>query len=103
MPQRVQPKGFSPVCDILCVLRIFEREKALPHWEHENGLSPVWDLIWILSVLEVEKALPQYEQDNSISSVWDIWCLNSCPDMESSILGRGWGDTAFQDQQCIAW
>ena len=99
----MQPNGFAPVCDIICVFRLPDLEKALPHWEQENVLSPLWDNRWVLSVPDVEKHSSQKEQANILSFVFDIWCLFSSPEMEilvSSMLGRGSVDTAGQKHQC---
>ena len=99
----MQPKGFSPVCDIPCFWSVPECEKALPQREQENGLSPVCDLIWVFNVTAFEKDLPQKEQASIMSIVFEIWCLVSSPEMMilvSSIFGRGSADTTGQVQQC---
>ena len=98
---RVQPKGFSPVCDFLCLLRLPDLEKSLPHLEQENVWFPLWDNRWVFSVPDFEKHLSQKEQANIVSMVFNIWCLISSPEtviLMSSILARGSADTAGQDQ-----
>ena len=55
--------------------------------------------MWVFSVPDVEKYLSQKEQVDIISTVFDIWFLVSSPEtviLVSSILGRGWDDTAGQ-------
>ena len=89
------------MCKILCVLRLSDLEKSLPHCEQENDFSLLWDNMCFFSVPDLEKYLSQKAQDNIVSTVFDIWCLVSSPEtviLVSSILGRGLADTASQDQ-----
>ncbi len=45
-PQRAQPNGFSPVCDLMCPCRSQGREKPLPHTSH------LWLRLWVRMCME---------------------------------------------------
>ena len=74
-------------------------EKALSHWVQRNWFSPVWDIVWVLKLLDSEKYLSQKEQVYRSSYTLDIWCLVSSLLLRevSSMLGRGSGGTDRQD------
>ena len=41
LSQRVQLKGFSPVCERLCIVRLLDLEKVLSGLVQANDFSPV--------------------------------------------------------------
>ena len=80
---RVQPKCFSPECDILCVLRPHDGEKALPQWVHIKGFFPVCDLICLIRWPDQERALLHWVHPKGFSPVCEILCFFMSPDLEN--------------------
>lgn len=73
-PQVWHMKGFSPVCTTRCCKRPIRHLNALSHWLHLNGLSSECDLLWTRRLLAVEKVLPQVWQRYGRAPVWTVWC-----------------------------
>ena len=72
---RLQPKDFSPVCDLIWLFRLPCSEKALLHWVQTKGFSPVCNSICLLKWFDIEKAFSHRVQAKYFSPVWDFLCV----------------------------
>ena len=88
-PQWGQSNGFSPVCDLWCILRWLDREKDFSQWGQSNGLSPVCDLWCLCKFADREKVFSHWEHLYAFSLLWVILCLCRLPDNEKDFWHCG--------------
>ena len=88
-PQWGQSNGFSPVCDLWCILRWLDREKDFSQWGQSNGFSPVCDLWCLCKFADREKDFSHWEHLYAFSLLWVILCLCRLPDNEKDFWHCG--------------
>ena len=67
----------SPACESLCIFRLSDLEKALPHWVQAKSFSFVCVSMCLFNSMDVENALSHWVQANSFSPVWESLCVFS--------------------------
>ena len=70
LPHRGHANFFSPVWESLCVLRLSDLEIVLPHWSQVNCFAPVWTSLCFFRQLDLKKFLSHWKQENRLLVIW---------------------------------
>ena len=98
----VHTNGFSPVCERLCVFRLYELEKALPRFVLANPFSPVWKSVCVFKFPDWEKALLQWVHTNCLSPACNwLWALRAL-DVEKDFSHWVQKNSSVWEDLCVA-
>uniref|UniRef100_A0A8C8DVV7 Uncharacterized protein n=1 Tax=Oryzias sinensis TaxID=183150 RepID=A0A8C8DVV7_9TELE len=65
-----QEKGLSPVCVLMCTVRLWPWLKLFPHNSQEKGFSPVCVLMWMVNLEDALNPFPHISQEKGFSPFW---------------------------------
>ena len=70
----VHSKSLSPLCTLMCLLRLLLSEKAFSHLVHSKGLSPLCIIMCLFNLLLLEKVFPHWIHSKDLS----LECICMC-------------------------
>lgn len=103
IPHSGHLNGFSPVWWVrLWTVRLLARENAAPHSWHKNGLSPVCVRICAVKRFKNGKAFPHSLHGNGLSPVWIFLCFVRSLDTANA-LPQSWHRKGLSPVCFLMW